>query len=196
MRINELSQIDAQYRELRREFNTLQERVKSVQEDGGDPSESQAVENTQREIQELLANIVSQAEESALNSGKLVHSREWVPSRSAFTIERDGQDVTITANEDVTDASVLVDGSEADLQFGEESSVGDTVVINDVSEDSDVEVTYPSTNVIDEYVELPLNYTKNTSNASLKELDDAPSTELLRRTHSVIDRGTNIGDSE
>ena len=196
MRINELSQIDAQYRELRQEFNTLQERVKSVQEDGGDPSESQAVENTQRDIQQLLASIVSQAEESALISGKLVQSREWVPSESAFTIERGGQDVTITADEDVTDASVLVDGSEADSQFGEESSVGDTVVINDVSEDSDVEVTYPSTNMIDEYAELPLNYSKNTSNDSLKQLDDAPSTELLRRTHSVIDRGTNTGDSE
>lgn len=199
MRLIDFGRIEKLARDAKHEYQNLEQKVETIEEDGTSVEQSTSVSNSQSRLQDLLAEIESETEHVSLGTHELTRSVEWVPSRSAFSTERENEVVTITANEDIPagkDVTVLKDGTEVDNPFDDGASPGDFMEIENATDDVVVEIEWASTETRGNTVKLPHGYRKNVSNGSLKELPEAPSEKDKRRTYSVTDRVNTTEDTE
>ena len=191
MQLIDFGRIEKLARDAKHEYQNLEQKVETIEEEGTPVNESTSVGNSQGRLQEILGEIEAETEHVSLGTHELTRSTEWKPSREAFTLDRENDVVTITAQEAVPsgkDVTVLKDGAEIQNTFDDGASSGDFMEIENVTDDVVVEIEWESSQVRGETVKLPNDYRKNISNDSLRELPEVPSKKDKERTYSQIDR--------
>lgn len=193
MRLINFGRIEKLARDAKHEYQDLEQKVETIEEEGASVEESTAVANSQSRLQTLLAELESETEHVSLGTHELTRGVEWIPSRQAFTTERGGGVVTITAQENIPSGktvTVFKNGAEIENPFDSGASAGDTMEIENVDDDDVVEIEWSSVETRSETVKLPNGYAKNVSNSSLKDLPVNPSKQdtqrRFRQTDSVV----------
>ena len=197
MRLIDFGRIEKLARDAKHEYQELEQKVETIkEEDGTEVVDSTSVSASQKRLQSILAELEAETEHVSLGTHELTKSVTWKPSRSAFTMEREDGTMTITAEEEIPsgkDVTVLRDGSEIDNPFDDGAVDGDTMTVEDVTDDIDVRVEWEATEVREETVELGHDYSKNISNDSLNGLPNPPSREHTERTYSKTNSASRDG---
>jgi len=197
MRLIDFGRIEKLARDAKHEYQELEQKIETIEEeDGTEVVDSTSVSASQQRLKSILAEIEAETEHVSLGTHELTRSTTWNPSRSAFSMEREDGTVEIRAEEEIPsgkDVTVLRDGSEIDNPFDDGAVDGDTMTVEDVTDDIDVTVEWESVEKREETLELPNGYSKNISNDSLIGLPYPPSREQTERTYSKTNSASGGG---